>query len=218
MHQLWIETIVCNFVKPVGLYLYSHICLHAVGSMAPKCTSVVTLTVNSCGWDHTNYPRHATNHSLARWYLNCKDISLNMHDVCCKCAFDISLPAIGWYGLSLTGCILHSTIYMHSHIPTCEAGTLMMHLDMHVDWYLSVFVWWRRWWRCHDNTNDPKHSLSNQLCRFTLLYSGPGNGQSVHMWWFTLSWGQCRATPKHMFASHNWWSPSSKGERLLKSK
>ena len=75
MHQLWIETIVCNFVKPVGLYLYSHICLHAVGSMAPKCTSVVTLTVNSCGWDHTNYPRHATNHSLARWYLNCKDIS-----------------------------------------------------------------------------------------------------------------------------------------------
>ena len=224
----------CNLVKPGGLQLYSHICLHAVWSMAPKCTSVVTLTVNSCGWDHTNYPRHASNHSLPctmisqlQGYLSICTIishlsqiarisSLNMCTMTCLlqvCFWYLTSSSRGSYGLSSTGCI-HSTpssIYMHFDIPTCEAGPLMMHLNMHAEWYLSVFVWWWRWWCCHDNTNDPKHSLCNQLCRLTLLHPGPGNGQSVHMWWFTLSWGhQCRATPKHMFPSYDWWSSSLK--------
>lgn len=125
----------------VSLYSH-HICLHAVWSMAPKCTSIVTLTVNSCGCDRTNYPRHASKPTPPRLH---DDISISpglqgylsnsdVFAVLLRSHFQriIWKFEMGSYGLSPTAAA--------SPAPPCictplisHYAKLMMHLNMHND-------------------------------------------------------------------------------------
>ena len=119
-----------------------------VGSMAPKCTSVVTLTINSCGRDHTNYPRHANNPPLPFCTMispslpDCKDISpIYAYDD----MFAVSMllishsHRINWIiPNSLLHPLLHYALYMHSQY---ARPALMMHLNICTPTDISVFVW-----------------------------------------------------------------------------
>ena len=123
-----------------------------VGSMAPKCTSVVTLTINSCGRDHTNYPRHANNPPLPFCTMispslsRIARISLQyMHMMICllyKHVFDISLPSDQLdYPQQPAASTTQLCTICTPLISQYVRPALMMHLNICTPTDISVFVW-----------------------------------------------------------------------------